>query len=168
MDKAMQKEIRKILTGRVILQEEGWLIALPEGNPMVFHGLPDGWSSARFRKIIYREEHLQLDTSFEDAFQIVLRRLQDMGRLVYLDTIPEAISCMRRYFTSKSLLISAVPEGGGRICVRAYTGRSLFGGLSCRRGLRDFRHNLPLIEIVDSAKKEEKKKRSREKKKGRD
>ena len=41
MDKQLKTELRKLLTGRTVRDEEGWLIAVPEGNYLIYHGITD-------------------------------------------------------------------------------------------------------------------------------
>ena len=41
MDKQLKTELRKLLTGRTIRDEEGWLIAVPEGSYFIYHGITD-------------------------------------------------------------------------------------------------------------------------------
>ena len=41
MDKQVKTELRKLLTGRTVRNEEGWLVAVPDGSYLVFHGVTD-------------------------------------------------------------------------------------------------------------------------------
>ena len=41
MDKQLKTELKKILTGRTVRDEEGWLVAIPDGNYLIYHGVAD-------------------------------------------------------------------------------------------------------------------------------
>lgn len=139
MDKQLKTEIRKLLTGRTIRDEEGWLIAVPEGNYMIYHGVAD---STGFRKIKQRQAHLQVAASSEAAFQPVLEALRDMGILVNMQTKPEALCALCRFFLTKAVLLCVSPEENGRVLVQAYTGRSLMAGISSRLAVRKLKKKL--------------------------
>lgn len=159
MDKELQKELKKFLTGRVVVDEEGLLIALPEDIRFSFHGVPDGWESARFRKLVSREQRIRIAEDGESAFYVAIEALQMLGRLIHLESEPRALGCMRHYVLGKSVVLCVYPEGEGAVVVSAYTGKSLLAGASCRRALRDFARALPRSE------EEPKKKRKAFKKK---
>jgi hypothetical protein len=133
MDKQLKTEIRKLLTGRTIRDEEGWLIAVPEGNYMIYHGVAD---RSGFRKIKRRQVHLQVAASNEAAFQPILEALQDMGNLVNMQTKPEALCALCRFFLTKAVLLCVSPEENGCVLVQTYTGRSLMAGISSRLAIR--------------------------------
>ena len=127
MEKQEKIEIRKLLTGRTIRDEEGWLIAIPEGNYMIYHGVAD---NTGFRKIRHRKTHLQVAATTEEAFHPVLEALQDMGTLVNMQTKPEALCAICRLFLTKTVLLCVSPEENGRVLVQTYTGRSWLAGIS--------------------------------------
>ena len=139
MDKQLKTEIRKLLTGRTIRDEEGWLIAVPEGNYMIYHGVAD---STGFRKIKQRQVHLQVAASSEAAFQPVLEALRDMGTLVNMQTKPEALCALCRFFLTKAVLLCVSPEENGRVLVQAYTGRSLMAGIISRLAVSKLKKKL--------------------------
>ena len=69
MEKQLKTELRKLLTGRTIRDEEGWLIAIPDGNYLIYHGVPD---RTGYRKIKLREERIQVAATNEEAFHVIL------------------------------------------------------------------------------------------------
>ena len=83
MDKQLKTELRKLLTGRTIRDEEGWLIAIPDGSYFVYHGVTD---RTGYRKIVCREERVQVAADNEQAFRTVLMALRDVGLLVNMET----------------------------------------------------------------------------------
>lgn len=129
MDKQLKTELRKLLTGRTIRDEEGWLIAVPEGSYLIFHGITD---RTGYRKIMLREERIQVANDNEQAFHTVLKALQNVGLLVNMKTRPNALCALCRFFLTKSVVLCITPEGTGTVLIQAYTGRSFTAGICCR------------------------------------
>lgn len=135
MEKQLKTELRKLLTGRTIRDEEGWLIAIPEGNYMIYHGVSD---NTGYRKIKLREERIQVAETNEEAFHRVLKALQDTGVLVNMKTKPNALCALCRIFLTKAVILCIVPEGDGLVLAQAYTGRSFTAGICCRLAISKF------------------------------
>lgn len=129
MDKQLKTELRKLLTGRTIRDEEGWVIAVPEGSYFTYHGVTD---RTGYRKIKCREDRVQVAADNERAFHTVLRALGDVGLLVNMQSKPDALCALCRFFLTKTVVLCVVPEGEGVVLVQAYTGRSFTAGLCCR------------------------------------
>lgn len=129
MDKQLKTELRKLLTGRTIRDEDGWLIAVPEGSYMIYHGIAD---RTGYRKIKLREERIQVASDNEVAFHLVLKGLQDVGILTNMQTKPNALCALCRFFLTKAVVLCVVPEGDGLVLIQAYTGRSFTAGICCR------------------------------------
>ena len=117
------------MTGRTIRDEEGWLIAVPEGSHFIYHGVTDRTS---YRKIKHREERVQVASDNEQAFHTVLKALRDIGLLVNMKTKPDALCALCRFLLTKAVVLCVVPEGNGLVLVQAYTGRSFTAGICCR------------------------------------
>lgn len=132
MDKQFKTELRKLLTGRTIRDEEGWLIAVPEGSYLIYHGVAD---RTGFRKIKFKEKRVRLADDNEKAFHLVLGALQDMGILANMQTKPDALCALCRMFLTKAVVLCVSPEGNGEVLVQAYTGRSLTAGICCRSAI---------------------------------
>ena len=105
MDKQLKTELRKLLTGRTIRDEEGWLIAVPEGSYFVYHGITD---RTGYRKIKCREERVQVATDNEQAFRRVLKALMDIGLLVNMKTKPDALCALCRFFLTKFKIYATI------------------------------------------------------------
>ena len=135
MEKQLKTAHRKLLTGRTIRDEEGWLIAIPEGNYMIYHGVSD---NTGYRRIKLREERIQVAETNEDAFHRVLMALQDTGVLVNMKTKPNALCALCRVFLTKAVILCIVPEGDGLVLAQAYTGRSFTAGICCRLAISKF------------------------------
>lgn len=129
MDKQVKTELRKLLTGRTVRNEEGWLVAVPDGSYLVFHGVTD---RTGYRKILCRESTVEVAESNEAAFQPVLDALQKVGILVDMQTKPEALCALCRLFLTKAVILCVTPKENGAVLVQAYTGRSLMAGIGCR------------------------------------
>ena len=133
MDKQLKTELRKLLTGRTIRDEEGWLIAVPEGSYFIYHGVTD---RTGYRKIKLREERVQVAADNEQAFYKVLHALKDMGLLANMRTKPNALCALCRFFLTKRVILCVVPEGNGLVLVQAYTGRSFTAGICCTLAIK--------------------------------
>ena len=129
MEKQLKTELRKLLTGRTIRDEEGWLIAIPDGNYLIYHGVTD---RTGYRKIKLREERIQVAATNEEAFHVVLKALQEIGVLVNMKTMPDALCALCRFFLTKTVILCVIPEGNGLVLIQAYTGRSFTAGICCR------------------------------------
>ena len=135
MEKQLKSELRKLLTGRTIRDEEGWLIAIPEGSYFVYHGVAD---RTGYRRIKLRERRVQVASDNEEAFHMVMKALQDLGVLVDMKTKPNALCALCRFFLTKAVVLCVVPEGDGLVLVQAYTGRSFTAGICCRLAMAKF------------------------------
>lgn len=143
MDKQLKTELRRLLTGRTTRDEEGWLVAVPEGSYFIYHGVTD---KTGYRKIKCTEERVQVATDNEQAFQIVLNALSDVGLLVNMRTKPDALCALCRFFLTKTVVLCVIPEGNGIVLVQAYTGRSFLAGICCRLAIRKFIKKMDLAQ----------------------
>lgn len=143
MDKQLKTELRKLLTGRTIRDEEGWLIAIPEGQYLIYHGVSD---RTGYRKIKCREERLQAAPNNEEAFHKVLAALQEVGTLVNMKAKPNALCALCRFFLTKAVILCVVPEGEGIVLIQAYTGRSFLAGICCTAAIKKLIKNMNLEE----------------------
>ena len=141
MEKQLRNELRKLLTGRTIRDEEGWLIAIPDGSYLIYHGITD---RTGYGKIKLREDIIKVADSTEKAFQPVMDALQSMGVLVNMKTIPDALCALCRIFLTKTVVLCVVPDEDGKVLVQAYTGRTLTAGIYCRLAISKFQKKLNL------------------------
>lgn len=139
MDKELKNELRKLLTGRTVRDEEGCLVAVPDGGVLIYHGVAD---TTGHRKIYTKEEVVQVAADPETAFYRVLDALQKVGVLVNMRSQPQALCALRRYFLTKAVILCVLPEQDGRVRVQAHTGRSLFAAACCSRAVEQFKKNL--------------------------
>lgn len=132
MEKQLKAELRKLLTGRTIRDEEGWLVAVPDGSYFIHHGLTD---RTGYRKIKCAEARLEVDADSEKAFYTVLDALGELGLLVDMKAKPNALCAICNFFLSKKVVLCVSPEGEGVVLVQAYAGRSLTAGICCRMAI---------------------------------
>lgn len=132
MDKQLKTELRKLLTGRTIRDEDGWLIAVPDGTYMIYHGIAD---TTGYRKIKVREERVKVAADNEEAFHKVLKALQDVGILVNLKSKPNALCALCRFLLTKAVVLCVEPQGDGLVLIQAYTGRSFLAWIFSRRAI---------------------------------
>lgn len=135
MEKQLKNEIRKLLTGRTIRDEDGWLIAVPDGNRFIYHGITDRMG---YRRIRVKEEHIQVANSSEEAFQPVLNALGEIGLPVDMKMKPTALCALCRVFLTRRVLLCVLPEDDGMVLVQAYTGRAITSRLCCHIAISRF------------------------------
>ena len=135
MNKQLKTELRKLLTGRTIRDEEGWLIAVPEGNHFIYHGITD---RTGYRKIKVKETRMAVSTDNEKAFHMVFEALQDLGIMVNMKEKPSALCALCRVFLTRRVLLCVEPERDGNVLVQAYVGRSFTSWLCCRKLISKF------------------------------
>ena len=109
MNKQLKKELKRLLSGRTILDNEGVLMALPEGQRMIFHGLTNGWSSVLFSGIAVQEYCFQLASDGAEAFSVVFPVMQRLGRLVVLSERETALA-VAVYGKGAAGTVSAAPR----------------------------------------------------------
>lgn len=139
MEKQLKTEIRRLLTGRTIRDEEGWLIAVPEGNHFIYHGITD---RTGYRKIKVKEKYIEITKRNESAFYLVLEALQNVGILVNLKGKPDALCALCRVFLTRRVLLCVEPEQDGKVLLQAYIGRSFTSPLCCRRLISRFERSI--------------------------
>ena len=135
MDKQLKTEIKKLLTGRTIRDDEGWLIAVPEGSRFIYHGITD---KTGYRKIKCKEMEVEVDEDPEQAFYTVMNALQEIGLLVNMQHKPDALCALCRVFLTRRVLLCVEPAEDGKVLVQAYVGRSFTSWLCCRIAFSKF------------------------------
>jgi hypothetical protein len=143
MDKELKTELRKLLTGRTIRDEEGFLIAVPEGSYFIYHGVTD---RTGYRRIKCAEERVQVAADSEQAFYMVLQALRNVGLLVNMQTKPNALCALCRFFLTKTVVLCVASEGDGLVLIQAYTGRSFTAGICCRMAISRLKNNMNLTQ----------------------
>ena len=173
MNREAKQEIRRILLGRTQITQDGRLVALEKGQFGMLNGVADGAGAVRFLGI--RKKSVRLDVSFPErkAQLVSLKLMRELGRVLYLEQSPEAVSCLIRYVLTRPAVLVFDYEDGVPI-LTAFSGRGLTGWISNRRAIKSFLKRMPKQMSVssretpldeDERKKEEKKRNRKEQKK---
>ena len=145
MVKKEKKEIKKLLLGRTVLDEEGRLVTPEAGTIRVPTGIADGAGAVRFLGVSGRVRCYESDLSGEELVEHVKGCMANLGRSVRLRQRPEAVACLIRYVLTKPVILSfRFVEGRG--ILTAWTGRGLTCRLSQNRAIRAFEN--PLADLL--------------------
>lgn len=136
------KEIRDILFGRIVRQNEQFWAAAPADAKIPFHGLRDGAGDVRLFGVTHltrRYQTVQPDAALAEAE----RALYSMGRPMRLASMPESRGCLYTPHWIAPVLLVAEQDGDG-LQMTAYTGRSLLvGRIRCHIALWILEQRLP-------------------------
>ena len=140
--KKEKKEIRDVLMGRTVLDEDGNLTTLEPGMFRVPQGVVDGAGGVFLFGIARKARLYETDFSEGDTLAWADWCMASLGRTVRLRTQPEAAACRIRYMlTRPAVLTFRFMEG--RPVLTAWAGRGLTARISLRRALRAFQRQLP-------------------------
>ena len=140
--KKEKKEIRDVLMGRTVLDEDGNLTTLEPGTFRVPQGVVDGAGGVFLFGIARKTCLYETDFSEGDTLAWADWCMASLGRTVRLRTQPEAAACRIRYvLTRPAVLTFRFMEG--RPVLTAWAGRGLTARISLRRALRAFQRQLP-------------------------
>ena len=157
MDEGL-KEIRRVLLGQTQRLEDGSIMALPAGSHgrgRSFQGVSTGWGAVHLLGITRRARRCTLQKAI--TLEKLTEILQSQGRLVRLQHTPEALACLCRHWMAEPVLIT-IQWDGVRFLITAYTARSLFAPLACRRVFRALGKKIP--GTMEKQKREKKARRS--------
>lgn len=136
------KEVRDILLGRIVRQDEQFWVAAPADAKFHFHGLKDGAGDVRLFGVTHRKRRYQTaepDTALEAAEEA----LYSMGRPLQFASMPESKGCLYAPHWIAPVVLAVEQDAGG-LEMTAYTGRSLlFGQLRCHIALWILEQRLP-------------------------
>ncbi len=160
------KEVRDILLGRIVRQNEQFWTAAPSDAKFHFHGLKDGAGDVRLFGVIkmtrrYQTMELEADVAFEKAE----KALNSMGRPIWVASMPKSKGCLYAPNWIAPVLLTVEQEAGDLLQMTAYTGRSLLiGHLRCRIAFWILEQRLPEgITCAGKSKKPDRVKVDREK-----
>ena len=158
--KKEKKEIRSLLLGKAVLDDEGKLITPEAGTIRLPQGIADGAAAVRFLGITGKKRLYDSDLSEEELMAEVLLCMRNIGRGVRLRQQPDAAACLLRYvLTRPAILTFRCVEGHGLLT--AWTGRGLTGWISQLRAIRAFERPLSEILRLSSAAMPEEEKENR-------
>ena len=132
-----KKEIRNLLLGKAVVDEEGRLVTPEAGTFRVPNGIADGAGAVRFLGVSGKTQCYESDLSEEELADRAAECMRSIGRGVYLRQHPDAAACLIRYvLTRPALLVFRRVEGLG--VLTAWTGRGIMSWASRLRAIRAF------------------------------
>ena len=132
-----KKEIRNLLLGKAVVDEEGRLVTPEAGTFRVPNGIADGAGAVRFLGISGKTRCYESDLSEEEIMARAEECMRGIGRGVYLRQHPDAAACLIRYvLTRPALLVFRWVEGRG--VLTAWTGRGIMSWASRLRAISAF------------------------------
>ena len=136
-----KKEIRNLLLGKAVVDEEGRLVTPEAGTFRVPNGIADGAGAVRFLGVSGKTQCYETDLSEEELAARAAECMRSIGRGVYLRQHPDAAACLIRYvLTRPALLVFRRVEGLG--VLTAWTGRGIMSWASRLRAIRAFERTM--------------------------
>ena len=136
-----KKEIRNLLLGKAVVDEEGRLVTPEAGTIRVPNGIADGAGAVRFLGVSGKTQYYETDLSEEEIMARAREHMRNSGRGVFLRQHPDAAACLIRYvLTRPALLVFRWVEGQG--VLTAWTGRGIMSWASRLRALRAFERSM--------------------------
>ena len=136
-----KKEIRRLLLGKAVVDEEGRLVTPEAGTFRVPNGIADGAGSVRFLGVGGKTQCYETDLGEEEVMTRAEESMRSIGRGVYLRQHPDAAACLIRYVLTKpALLVFRWVEGRG--VLTAWTGRGIMSWASRMRAIRAFEREM--------------------------
>jgi len=140
--KKEKKEIRDLLLGKAILDEDGKLIVPEAGIFRIPQGIVDGAGAVRFFGIKKKEFRYASSFDEEQTMSEAARCMQNIGRGLHLREHPDAAACLIRYVLTRPVILTFRYVDGDPL-LNAWTGRGPTGWISIRRAARAFERELP-------------------------
>ena len=136
-----KKEIRNLLLGKAVVDEEGRLVTPEAGTFRVPNGIADGAGAVRFLGVSGKTQYYETDLSEEEIMARAREHMRNSGRGVYLRQHPDAAACLIRYvLTRPALLVFRWVDGQG--VLTAWTGRGIMSWASRLRAIRAFERTM--------------------------
>ena len=157
-----KKEIRDLLLGKAVLDDDGKLVTPESGTFRLPMGIVDGASTVRFLGIRENRRFYKSELSEKELMAEAEKTMRDIGRGVHLRQQPDAVACLIRYvLTRPVILVFRIEDSCG--ILSAWAGRSLTGRISRLRAIHAFEKPLTdilrITEVGPAAVPEEKKSR---------
>ena len=153
------REIRDVLLGRIVRQDEQVWTVVPSGVKLRFHGVRDGEGDVRLFGVTHRMHNYQIaQAALTEALAEAETALSSMGKAIHLASMPQAKACLYAPGWIAPVLLT-MERNGDELQIAAYSGRSLLiGRLRCRVALWILERRLPAtISYVGKGKKEKRK-----------
>ncbi|MBR3059606.1 MAG: hypothetical protein IKS05_04605 [Oscillospiraceae bacterium] len=142
MTKEEKREIRRVLLGKTLLQENGRLTSMGPGDRRLPLGIGDGAGAVRFLGVGGKSRRLETKLREPAVKNKAAEIMKDIGRGLDLREQPDTVACLIRYVLTRPALLTFRYMEGVPV-LTAWAGRGLTGWISRRRALRAFRARLP-------------------------
>lgn len=162
-----KKEIRRVLLGKTVMDEDGKLTSISKGRFYLPTGIADGATAVRFLGVARRAQRYESKLSEKRTLAVAEETMREIGRGLSLREQPEAVACLIRYVLTRPAVLTFRYVDGIAV-LTAWTGRGLLGWISLRRALAAFARHAPKpLRVSDRElpKETKKKKPPKEKKK---
>lgn len=137
-------EIKQILLGRIVKNEEGMLVSRPKGGYVQVNGLVDGYFSVLFFGVMSRTCVYKWAGTKGKERETITRYVQQVGKPLLLKEHPDAIAGFTGRMVLTPTVVVAEPGQNDNkknlFSVTVYTGRSPFGIWRCFAMHRRIRH----------------------------
>lgn len=140
------KELKKILTGNVMLNESNVLIATPPNYISQINGAYDGWLEVMLFGVRMDTMHFVLNLRKKELEDFIDEYMSNHGRRIELKDNPGIKAIFTGFIVSRPMVVAfEIDENGtakgGRqnsVIITVCTGRSLLAGVRCKRIFRSF------------------------------
>ena len=140
-----KKEIRDLLLGKAVQDDDGKLVTPESGTFRLPMGIVDGASTVRFLGIRENRRFYKSELSEKELMAEAEKCMRDIGRGVHLRQQPDAVACLIRYvLTRPVILVFRIEDDCG--ILSAWAGRSLMGRISRLRAIHAFEK--PLADVL--------------------
>ena len=136
-----RKEIRKLLLGRTVLDDDGKLVTPAAGVIHLSQGVQNGAGAVRILGISRRQRRYDTDLGTEDILAEAEAGMMELGRIVRLREQPGTAACLIRHLLIRPVVLVFRAEEEG-CTLTAWTGRGLLAWIIQRRAIRTFEHEL--------------------------
>ena len=125
------KEIRRILLGRITVNDAGMLVARPKGVYAQVNGLVDGYFSVLLFGVMERVRIYRWAGKKGQEKKMLAHYIGQIGQQLNLEEYPDVIAC----FTGRLVLTPTVVAGeltdGNKLKITVCTGRTPLGIARC-------------------------------------
>lgn len=139
-----KREIRDLLLGKTVLDEEGRLTTPGAGTLRLPQGIPPGAGAVRFFGVGGKSRRYVTALEEKEILAEVRGGMARLGRAVRLREQPRAAACLIRYVLTLPVLLIFHPSEDGWM-LTAWSGRGLTACFSRRRALHAFDKSLSAL-----------------------
>ncbi len=142
ISKEEKREIRRVLLGKTLPQENGRLTSMGPGDYRLPLGVGDGAGAVRFLGVGGKSRRLETKLREPAVKNKAAQIMEDIGRGLDLREQPDTVACLIRYVLTRPAVLTFRYMDGIPV-LTAWAGRGFTGWISRRRALRAFTSRLP-------------------------